>query len=246
MDLEQPSRTPSITVVGLGPGNSDHVTTDTVATIERIDRRHLRTAVHPSAHLVIDAAGGATVHDDLYETADTFDAVYTRIADRLIADAHEHGDILYAVPGSPLVLERTVRLLRQRCLDEGVQLDIRPAMSFLDVAWARLGIDPVEERVRLIDGHDFAAAAAGETGPLLVAHTHANWVLSDIKLAVEDATGDEPVTILHALGTPDEQIVETTWAEMDQTIDADHPVSYTHLTLPTTSALCRSRWWPGQ
>jgi tetrapyrrole methylase family protein/MazG family protein len=59
-------------------------------------------------------------------------------------------------------------------------------------------------------------------------------VLSDIKLAVEDATGDEPVTILHALGTPDEQIVETTWAEMDQTIDADHLTSIyvPHLAAP--------------
>ena len=225
MNPEQPADEPSITVVGLGPGNPDHVTADTVATIARIGRRHLRTAVHPSAHLVTTAAGGAIAHDNLYEAADTFDEVYTRIADRLIADALDHGAVLYAVPGSPLVLERTVRLLRERCPAEGVQLDVRPAMSFLDVAWARLGIDPVEERVRLIDGHDFAAAAAGETGPLLVAHTHANWVLSDIKLAVEDATGDEPVTMLHALGTPDEAIVETTWAAMDQALDADHLTS---------------------
>ena len=82
-----------------------------------------------------------------------------------------------------------------------------PAMSFLDVAWARLGVDPVEAGVRLVDGHEFATSAAGERGPLLVAHTHANWVLSDIKLAVEGATGDESVTILQALGTTDEQIV---------------------------------------
>jgi len=225
---------PSITVVGLGPGNPDHVTTDTVATIERIGRRHLRTAVHPSAHLVTDVADGATTHDDLYETAETFDDVYAQIADRLITDAHQHGAVLYAVPGSPLVLERTVTLLRQRCPAEGVQLDIRPAMSFLDVAWARLEIDPIEARVRLIDGHDFAAAAAGETGPILVAHTHANWVLSEIKLAVEDAAGDEPVIILHALGTDDEQIVQTTWAEMDQTLDADHLTSIyvPHLAAP--------------
>ncbi len=216
---------PSITVVGLGPGHPDHVTTDTLATIERIPRRHLRTAIHPSAHLVTDAVGGAIAHDDLYDDADTFEEVYTRIVDRLVADARDHGTILYAVPGSPLVLERTVRLLSQRCPAQDIDLDVRPAMSFLDVAWARLGIDPVEERVRLIDGHDFAAAAAGETGPLLVAHTHANWVLSDIKLAVEDAAGDESVTILHALGTADERIVDTTWADMDRAIDADHLTS---------------------
>ncbi len=226
----------TITVVGLGPGATEHVTTDTVDRIARITRRHIRTSVHPSAHLVLDAPGGATTHDDLYETADTFADVYAEIAERLIVDATEHGDVLYAVPGSPLVLERTVRTLRDRSSlpDAQFDLDVRPAMSFLDVAWARLGIDPVEAGVRLVDGHEFTTAAADQTGPLLVAHTHANWVLSDIKLAVDDATGDEAVVILHALGTSDEQIIETTWAELDRTIEADHLTSIyiPHLASP--------------
>ena len=101
-------------------------------------------------------------------------------------------------------------------------------MSFLDLVWARLGIDPIEAGVRLIDGHRFATAAAGQTGPLLVAHTHANWVLSDIKLAIDDSGGgldDQQVVLLQALGTPHEQIVTTTWAEMDHTIEADHLTS---------------------
>ena len=87
-------------------------------------------------------------------------------------------------------------------------------MSFLDIAYTRLGIDPVEAGVTLVDGHDFAVAAAGHAGPLLVAHTHANWVLSDIKLAVEHADGDEPVVILQRLGSPDECITHTTWADL--------------------------------
>jgi tetrapyrrole methylase family protein/MazG family protein len=210
-----------IVVVGLGPGGVNHVTTETLATIERIKHRHLRTSIHPSAHLVPDAV----THDDLYESADTFDDVYIEIAHRLTAAATEHGEVLYAVPGSPLVLERTVRYLRQRAADGMIELDVLPAMSFLDVAWARLGIDPVEKGVRLVDGHDFATAAAGERGPMLVAHTHANWVLNEIKLAVEDAQGDEPVTMLHALGTDAELIVETTWAQLDQTIEANHLTS---------------------
>ena len=73
----------------------------------------------------------------------------------------------------------------------------------------------------------------GERGPLLVAHAHANWVLSEIKLAVDGATGDEPVTILQALGTPDERIVTTTWAELDRTIEADH---LTSLYIPELAA----------
>lgn len=220
---------PRITVVGLGPGGVEHVTADTLRVIESTGRRHLRTAVHPSAHLVPDAV----THDDLYESAERFDDVYAEITRRLIDDATAHGEILYAVPGSPLVLERTVRHLRDHAEAGEIELDVRPAMSFLDVAWARLGIDPVEAGVRLVDGHEFATAAAGETGPLLVAHTHANWVLSEIKLAVEDATGDEEVVILRALGTPDEQIVTTTWAELDRTVEADH---LTSIYVPSLSA----------
>jgi tetrapyrrole methylase family protein / MazG family protein len=231
--VSRPER-PRIVVVGLGPGGRDHVTVDTLEAIERAAHRYLRTSIHPSADLVPDA----TTFDHLYDTADTFDGVYTEIADALAAAASEHGEILYAVPGSPLVLERTVRHLLGR---DDVECDLRPAMSFLDVAWARLGIDPVEAGVRLVDGHEFATAAAGERGPLLVAHTHANWVLSDVKLAVDEAAGDESVTILHALGTPDERIVEVPWAELDRTIEADHLTSLwiPHLAAPVGAAYVR-------
>jgi tetrapyrrole methylase family protein/MazG family protein len=206
---------PVVTVVGLGPGGRDHVTVETVRAIERIPRRFLRTGRHPSADIV----PGADTFDDLYEAAERFEDVYAAIVEALVAAAAEHGEVLYAVPGSPLVLERSVRSL---LADDRVRCVVLPAMSFLDVAWARLGIDPVEAGVRLVDGHEFATAAAGATGALLITHTHANWVLSDIKLAVEDATGDEPVVVLQALGTPDEAITETTWSELDRAVEADH------------------------
>ena len=157
--------------------------------------------------------------DALYETADRFDEVYAAIVEAVVAAAGEHGEVLYAVPGSPLVLERTVRAL---LADERVRCEVLPAMSFLDLVWARLGIDPVESAVRLIDGHEFAVAAAGTTGAMLIAHTHADWVLSDIKLAAEEATGDEQVVILQGLGTPEERITRTTWSELDRAVEPDH------------------------
>ncbi len=215
-----------IIIAGLGPGGDEFVTDETRAAIAATPHRFLRTARHPSASLVQDA----TTFDDVYDRSDTFDDVYSAITNALVDAATAHGEILYVVPGSPLVLERTVRDLRTRALAaDDLTVDILPAMSFLDLVWARLGIDPVDAGVRLVDGHDFSVSAAGERGPLLVAHAHANWVLSEIKLAVEDATGDEAVTILQALGTADERVVETTWADLDRTIDADHLTSiYIH------------------
>jgi tetrapyrrole methylase family protein/MazG family protein len=217
-----PAARPTITVIGLGPGGDEHITTETLRAIADHQHRYLRTSRHPSAHLL----GAASSFDDVYERAGTFDDVYAEIAELLVEAAAQHGSVLYAVPGSPLVLERTVRRLRT---DDRVGLRVLPAMSFLDVAYDRLGIDPVEAGVRLIDGHDFATAAAGYGGPMLIAHTHANWVLSDIKLAVEDTvggvSGDEPVVILQRLGTPDERIVHTTWSELDRAVEADHLTS---------------------
>ncbi len=210
--------TPTVVVVGLGPGGPEYVTQHTLHLVERITHRYLRTARHPSASLV----PAAITFDEVYEQADTFADVYAEIAERLVAAAIEHGTVLYAVPGSPLVLERTVRALRA---DPRITCDVQPAMSFLDLVYARLGVDPVEAGVTLVDGHDFATAAAGNPGPLLVAHTHANWVLSDIKLAVEDASGDEPVVVLQRLGTPDELITHTTWADLDRAVQADHLTS---------------------
>ncbi len=221
---------PRVLAVGLGPGGPDHITAETLAAIDRVAHRFVRTARHPTADLV----PGATSFDDLYEGADRFDEVYDAIVERLVAAAHEFGEVLYAVPGSPLVLERSVRRL---LADDRVATSTLPAISFLDLIWDRLAIDPVEAGVTLIDGHDFAAAAAAAAGPVVVAHTHANWVLSDIKLAIDDPTGaldDTPVTVLKGLGTDGEQVVETTWSEIDRVVEADH---LTSLYVP---ALCSS------
>lgn len=211
-----------VVVVGLGPGDPALVTAGTLAAIERVpaDARFLRTAVHPSAHLV----AGAATFDRHYEAADTFDEVYRRIVDDLVVAAGEHGEVLYAVPGSPRVLERTVDWLAEAAEEGRIELEVLAAMSFVDLAWVRLGVDPYEDGVRLVDGHRFAVAAAGERGPLLVAHCHNRRVLSDIKLAVEDPP-TRPVVILQRLGLPDEAVTVVDWADLDRSVEPDHLTS---------------------
>jgi tetrapyrrole methylase family protein/MazG family protein len=216
-----------VVACGLGPGGAGHLTEETRAAIEAtpVRDRFLRTSRHPTATLV----GGATVFDGHYEAAETFDEVYRSIAEDLVAAADRSGRVLYAVPGSPLVLERSVAHLRS---DPRVELEVLPALSFLDLVWGRLGLDPVEVGVRLIDGHTFATGAAGERGPLLVAHTHAPWVLSDIKLAV-DAGPEQRAVLLQGLGTPDERVVEVGWPDLDRALEPDH---LTCLFLPELGA----------
>lgn len=211
-----------VVVVGLGPGDPSLVTAGALAAIDSVpaEARFLRTEVHPSAHLV----AGAATFDHRYEEADTFDEVYRAIVADLVAAADARGRIVYAVPGSPRVLERTVELLDAEAAAGRVELEVLGALSFVDLAWVRLGIDPYAEGVRLVDGHRFAVAAAGERGPLLVAHCHNRRVLSDVKLAVEDPP-DEPVLVLQRLGLPDESVTAVAWADLDRDVEPDHLTS---------------------
>lgn len=208
----------TITVVGLGPADQTLMSAQTRAAIENATRCFLRTRRHPGARVL----AGAVSFDDVYEAADSYEAVYHGIVERLILEAAE-GDLLYAVPGSPLVLERTVELLRAAAAAGRTKVEILPAMSFLDVAWARLGVDPIAASVRLIDGQEFALAAAGQTGPLLVAHCHGPGVLSDIKLCVEEGPGS--VVVLSRLGLVDEAVYEVAWDDLDRRVEADHLTS---------------------
>ena len=206
---------PRVVVVGLGPAGPDLVTAGTLAAVERIASRRLRTRRHPAAELLADAAS----FDHLYEEHATFDEVYAAIVDSLVEDATRHGEVLYAVPGSPMVAERTVVML---AADERVEVEVLPALSFIDLAWARLGVDPVASGARLVDGRRFVVEAAGERGPLLVGQCDQVHVLSDIKLAVDDGPD---VVVLQRLGLPDESVRTVGWADLDRAVVPDHLTS---------------------
>lgn len=217
-DLALSAAGPTVEVVGLGPGDSDLVTAGTLSLLRCGAPTFLRTRRHPAASVV---PAGTVTFDDIYERADSIDEVYPAIVESLVAAAAAHGRIVYAVPGSPVVAEHTVELLVS---DDRVRTVLHPALSFLDLTWIRLRVDPVELGVRLVDGHRFADSSAGERGPLLVGQCDSNFVLSDIKLAFDDPP-EQPVVLLQRLGLPDERIVEVAWEDLDRSIDADHLTS---------------------
>ncbi len=221
-----PEPTPRVTVVGLGPAGPELVTEATRAALAGTGSAFLRTAVHPAA----TGLGPLPTMDRHYEEAGTFEEVYARIVEDLVAAAvaasATGGHVVYAVPGSPLVAERTVELLRA---DPRVAVTVVPAPSFLDLAWDRLGVDPLAAGVRLVDGTRFAESAAGERGPLLVAQCWSPTVLSEVKLALDadrPAGVDLPrATILHHLGLPDERVLAVPWDELDRAVVPDHLTS---------------------
>jgi tetrapyrrole methylase family protein/MazG family protein len=234
---------PRVTVVGLGPAGEDLIPPRTRELLSSAATVFLRTSRHPAASAFIGpdqsapawgrpgraapaaARPAVATFDHHYDEAETFDEVYERIVADLVTAAQVvstgAGQVVYAVPGSPLVGERTVELLRA---DPRVDVVVVPAMSFLDLAWTRLGVDPLAAGVRLVDGTRFAVEAAGERGPLLVAQCWSQSVLSEVKLAIGEveASGGVTVTVLHHLGLDDEVVAVVPWQELDRAVVPDH------------------------
>jgi tetrapyrrole methylase family protein/MazG family protein len=212
-----------VVVVGLGPAGADLLVPAARAALTATDpeRRFVRTARHPAVSDL--AAEGIALRscDDLYQSAADRSAVYEAIADRLLAAA-EGGDVCFAVPGSPAVGEQSVAILRARL---GKRLGLVPGLSFLDLAWLRLGVDPQGgSGARAIDGQ--ALPAALPAGPLLISHCHNKLVLSDVKLALlERLPGEAPVTVLARLGLPDEAVTTVPLEDLDRVVEPDHLTS---------------------
>ena len=232
-----------VTVVGLGPGRPGLMTSEALAAIAATPVRWLRTSRHPSA----DAVPGARSFDYLYESAASIEEVYAGIVDVLAGSAAREKRIIYAVPGSPVVAERSVELLRA---DPRVTTVLLPGVSFADLAFSRLGVDPLAAGVRLVDGHRFAVEAAGSRGPLLVGQCDSRAVLSEVKLAIGSVLDqarsgpgsfDVPdglqvpdvlevpdgleVTVLQHLGLPDESVRRVAWDDLDRDVEPDHLTS---------------------
>ncbi len=224
-------------MVGLGPGRTGLMTSEALAAIDATPVRWLRTSRHPSA----GAVPGARSFDYLYETATSIEEVYSGIVDVLVGSAERDGRIIYAVPGSPVVAERSVELLRG---DARVTTVLLPGVSFVDLAFSRLGVDPLAAGVRMVDGHRFSVEAAGSRGPLLVGQCDSRAVLSEVKLAIGSvldqaapgparpvgpaspgSPGHFEVTVLQHLGLADESVRRVAWDDLDRDVEPDHLTS---------------------
>jgi tetrapyrrole methylase family protein/MazG family protein len=208
--------TPVVRVVGLGPGDADLLTERSLQLLRESPLVRLRTRIHPAANEFPDVPS----YDEWYERADSFDELYDAIAKDLIALAlaAPGGEVLYCVPGSPVVAERTVELLRA---SSEITLICEPAVSVIDVACSALGRDPMTSGLRILDALDSSEPLRGP-GPLLVLQTFSSEVLAILSDRVPE---DTVVTVLHHLGLTDQVIIELPAHELVSFDSVDHLTS---------------------
>lgn len=223
-----------ITIVGLGPGPLALVSLETWEQLQAADVLLLRTARHPAAADLTVKGINYIAYDRLYDTLPNFEAVYQAITDDVVERAKRSGRVVFAVPGSPLVAEKTVPLIREQAVAAGITATVMPAMSFLDVLYARLGVDP-QQGLTIIDATEVERLSKTDTA-LIVTQLYNQRVASEAKLSLMELLPDDyEIVLCLRLGLADESIRRLPLYELDRQPDIDH------LTTVYVPSYCRSR-----
>jgi tetrapyrrole methylase family protein/MazG family protein len=202
-----------LTVVGLGPSGLDRLPESVCAALLAAGTTVVVRTLHHPAAAELAAARDVVSCDDLYEAARNFDAVYEAIADRVVAAAGT-GPVIYAVPGSALVGERSVALVRQRAASGGIAVEVIAGESFLDLVYDRAGIDPVATGVQVLDGRALPDPLPLHL-PTVITQVDRAEVLADVAAELSKVLPhDSPVTVLDRLGAADEVVEAVPLADL--------------------------------
>ena len=214
-----------ITVLGLGAGYLDQLPYGLYRTLTGTGHLYLRTREHPVVSQLAQEIS-YTAFDEIYERHDSFDDVYAEITETLLAKALQERAIVYAVPGHPLVAERTVQLLLQEGPKRGVVIEIGGGQSFIDPLFARLRFDPIEG-FALLDGTAFKADQVHPGMHTIIAQVYDARVASEVKLTLMEVLPDEhPVTVATAVGVTGQERITTA-----PLYELDHQDHFGNLTL---------------
>jgi len=179
-----------IRVVGLGPGAIGSLTIETLELLKEGKKIYLRTEKHPTVDYLKSLSIQFETYDDRYEEYNNFDDVYRSIAEDLIKKHEIYGDIIYGVPGHPLVAETSVKLLIKMCEKNNIDIEILPAVSFIDAVIQSLKLDPIEG-LKIIDAFDIKNQVLDKRVGLLITQVYNKFIATDVKIALLEYYKDD-------------------------------------------------------
>lgn len=212
-----------ITIVGLGPSGIDAMSSLALQALESAEKLLFRTAEHPAARDLAERGLRFETFDSIYESASDFAQVYASIAFEVIG-AGRDGDVTYAVPGHPLVAERSVALILQIAAEEGIPVRFAPSQSFIEACLEALAIS-VDKGLKLIDALALEETAPAADCPNLIYQVYDRAVASDTKLALMEVYPDEfEVYVVTGAGGEDVSIDKVELYKLDHR-EFDHLTS---------------------
>lgn len=205
-----------INVVGLGSTSAKDLTLEAVKIMKNGNKNFLRTERHEALSFFEDNNINFESFDYLYDEMKSFDAVYSKIVDVLIEKSKEK-DINYFVPGTPLVAEKTVKLL----IEKGIEIKIINGISFIEPVLAAVGRDAVDGLLFLdSDSDKFDFDTRRDT---LITQVYNKRIASDLSLELQEIYDEkDKAYVITNAGIDDEIVREVEIYELSRLGDYNH------------------------
>ncbi|MGJ0908658.1 nucleoside triphosphate pyrophosphohydrolase [Clostridium botulinum] len=215
-----------INIIGLGPGSKESITLGTIDSLKTVDKVFLRTEKHPTVEYINKLGIIYETFDGEYEVGESFDDVYNSIAKSLIEASKDYSDIIYAVPGHPLVAEKSVDILIKLCRQNNIKFKILPAVSFVDALMESLLLDPVEG-LKIIDAFDIKNQVMDKRIGTIITQVYDKFIASEVKLNLMNYYKDDTeIFFVRAAGIEGlEEIRKIPLYELDRQHNIDHLTS---------------------
>jgi tetrapyrrole methylase family protein / MazG family protein len=205
----------TIYIFGLGAGDIEQLPLGVYRKLKTASPLFLRTKEHPVVAALEDEGVSFTSFDSIYEKHEQFEDVYEEMTAILLEQVKKR-DIFYAVPGHPLVAEKTVQLLLEAERRKECRVVIEGGQSFLDALFTTLKIDPIEG-FQLIDATSFQGDEWQLTKHTIFCQVYDSFIASEVKLTLmEQLPDDYPVYIVTAAGSKEEKVTEIPLYELDR------------------------------
>ena len=189
-----------INVVGLGSTSSRDLTLEAVKIMKNGNKNFLRTDRHEALSFFEENKIKYESFDYLYDEMESFDEVYNKIVEILLEEARDK-EINYFVPGTPLVAEKTVRLL----IDEEADINIVNGISFIEPVLAGVGRDAVDGLLFLdSDAKKFDFDIRRDT---LITQVYNKRIASDLSLLLQEVYKEEDMAYVITNAGLDDEIV---------------------------------------
>lgn len=175
----------------------------------------LRTGKHPAAEELSLEGISFETFDEIYESAANFEEVYSRIADEVIGRSMA-GDVVYCVPGHPLMGEEAVRLILQKARESGIETRILGSMSFIEASLEELG-ESIDQGLKIIDALSTQEIRPDTDVPNLFYQVYDRIIASELKLSLLEVYPDEfEVYLIIGAGTKDGKVEKLPLFELDR------------------------------
>ncbi|MFC4403582.1 nucleoside triphosphate pyrophosphohydrolase [Gracilibacillus xinjiangensis] len=205
---------PLIEVIGLGGGDIHQLPLGIYRKLTKSDQLcYVRTMDHPVINTLKQEGVSFLGFDAVYEKHSQFEAVYDEIVSILEEKAREQQQIVYAVPGHPMLAERTVQLLLE---SETVDVNIAGGQSFLDDLFRVFQFDPIEG-FQFVDATNFQRYQLQYEQHLVFCQVYDELIASEVKLTLlEDLPPEHMIYIAEAVGSDQESVKHIPLFELDQ------------------------------